>query len=159
MLHQNPADDDSDQPESPPVVSSPVSDSSAVVLPSDLSDDNDDPMGDAGGPQPDREHNVVLQARLAMSFPLLQAQVLQHNFALRPQFLCEVFSPPRVTTVASQRGHTADFAFDIEYNQWDALNPTMRVQLSRIIHIMAPRVLVLSPPCTMFSPLMRQGSV
>lgn len=156
MLHQNPADDESDQPESPPVVSSPNSDS--LVLPSDdgsdLSDHNDDPMGVAVGPQPDLEIELM-----AMSFPALKAHVLENNSALRPQFLCEVFSPPRVTTVASQLGHTADFAFDIEYNQWDALNGEMRVQLSRIIHIMAPQVLVLSPPCTMFSPLMRQGFV
>ena len=46
-------------------------------------------------------------------------------------------------------------AFDITHNGWDCMEPTMRKQLREIIAKVQPKVLVLSPPCTMFSALTR----
>ena len=93
---------------------------------------------------------------LATSFDALQDEVLKQNHDMGPQFLAEVLSVPRVTLAALRAGHRADFSFDLTYNGWDALKPAMRAQLKELIRLMGPRVLVLSPPCTMFSPLMRQ---
>ena len=92
---------------------------------------------------------------VAGDFALTYQKYITNGTPMRAQDLCEVFSPPRVTLNARRAGLTADFAFDITYNGWDALNPRMRSELFHLIRSMNPKVLILSPPCTMFSPLTR----
>ena len=92
---------------------------------------------------------------VAGDFSLTYQKYITSGTIMRAQDLCEVFSPPRVTLTARRAGLTADFAFDITYNGWDALNPRMRTELFHLIRAMDPKVLILSPPCTMFSPLTR----
>ena len=94
-------------------------------------------------------------ALVAGDFPLAYQKYITNGTPMRAQDLCEVFSPPRVTLNARRAGLAADFAFDITYNGWDALNPHMRSELRHFIRTMDPKVLILSPPCTMFSPLTR----
>ena len=92
---------------------------------------------------------------VAGDFSLTYQKYITSGTIMRAQDLCEVFSPPRVTLTARRAGLTADFAFDITYNGWDALNPQMRTELFHLIRAMDPKVLILSPTCTMFSPLTR----
>ncbi|CAE7324042.1 unnamed protein product, partial [Symbiodinium sp. KB8] len=56
--------------------------------------------------------------------------------------------------MAQEMGYSADFAFDIVYNGWDALKAGDRSSLLNFILATRPRLTILSPPCTMFSDLM-----
>ena len=95
---------------------------------------------------------------IAKSFGLLHNAVVKGNISLKKQLITEVFSPPRVTMAARAQGYSADYAFDLTYNDWNGLNPTMRSELRELLFRMKPTLLVLSPPCTMFSALTRLGS-
>ena len=133
-----------------------------VQLPSDdsgdeieLPSDNDSGDGESlamDGPQ----HHAPAVPDMWMEklkFEDLYQQVLRGNEPF--QLLAEVFSPPRVTKRAQHHGHATMMAFDITHNGWDCMEPTMRKQLREIIAKVQPKVLVLSPPCTMFSALTR----
>ena len=63
------------------------------------------------------------------------------------QLVLEVFSQPRVTKMAQEMGYSADL--------WDALKAGDRSSLLNFILATRPRLTILSPPCTMFSDLMR----
>ena len=119
---------------------------SAPPLPSDTSGLDDVDLDGLPG----AEHY-----ELATNFHALQEAVADGSVTMNRQFLTEVFSPPRVTMAATAQGFTSEYCFDITYNGWDALKPHMQEQLLKVLMEMKPGCLVLSPPCTMFSALMR----
>ena len=72
--------------------------------------------------------------------------------------VAEVYSPPRMTKVARQLGMKAGFALDLtntdeEGNQWDFSKAEMRAKALKLVDEEQPAILILSPPCTMFSNL------
>ena len=109
-------------------------------------------------PKRPRGDETTIPKSLAFNFGLLSRAVLTGHAHMSHQLVSEVFSPPRVTVAAQKAGYEADFAFDLVYNAWDAMKPEMKSQLKDMLRIMKPAMLVLSPPCTMFSALTRCGA-
>lgn len=64
--------------------------------------------------------------------------------------LVEVFSVPRITPVAHRKGLRSMGSFDIE-NGWDFLKAENRKRFLQKLDEQKPRVVVVCPPCTMFS--------
>jgi len=71
--------------------------------------------------------------------------------------ICEAFSPPRLALRARERGLRGGWSLDIRHEDpvsrraWDLSDPKEVQRLKQKIRQDRPRVLVLSPPCTMFS--------
>ncbi|CAJ1416610.1 unnamed protein product [Effrenium voratum] len=66
----------------------------------------------------------------------------------------EIYSPPRVTEKAEKVGMSIGGALDLR-NGWDFCIPAHREQARRLVARLRPALIVLSPPCTTFSPLRR----
>ena len=81
----------------------------------------------------------------------------RHGVVPGSQLLLELFSQPRTTAMARKMGQRADFAFDVVYNAWNALLASDREAVKQFLIAVRPKLTVLSPPCTMFSALMRRG--
>lgn len=133
-----------------------------VHLPSLPESESEDGGSEVQDPAPKRSKNdaPVRVHTLVGNFKALEKAILSNPKQVQPiprQLVSEVFSPPRVTAVAQRWAHNDDaiFAFDITYNGWDCLDMHMRAQLKKMIHALRPKLLVLSPPCTMFSALTR----
>ena len=73
--------------------------------------------------------------------------------------VAEVFSPPRVTELATKVGLTPGFALDLRTNDpfdnepWDLSKPEKRKRAKQLIEQEKPMLLIGSPPCTPFSVL------
>ncbi|CAK9055719.1 unnamed protein product [Durusdinium trenchii] len=137
-----------------------------VHLPSLPESESEDGGSEVQDPAPKRSKNdaPVRVHTLVGNFKALEKAILSNPKQVQPiprQLVSEVFSPPRVTAVAQRWAHNDDaiFAFDITYNGWDCLDMHMRAQLKKMIHALRPKLLVLSPPCTMFSALTRMWNV
>ena len=72
--------------------------------------------------------------------------------------ICEVFSPPRVTPVASHEGFsvTEPPAFDLETG-WNFRNGQHRAHLWHVLRTQEPDLVILSPECRPFSVLMNSN--
>jgi len=66
----------------------------------------------------------------------------------------EVYSPPRITKEAKKQGLKGQIALDLSTG-WDFRRREHRQQALQLIAKRRPAVLLLSPPCTTFSPLRR----
>ncbi|CAK8990413.1 Integrase catalytic domain-containing protein, partial [Durusdinium trenchii] len=66
----------------------------------------------------------------------------------------EVYSPPRVSKEARRQGLRASIALDLTTG-WDFRDPAQRQKARELVRKHRPAVLLLSPPCTTFSPLRR----
>ena len=75
--------------------------------------------------------------------------------------ISELFSTPRVTTVAKEKGWKTGYAFDVNHvdeltgMSWDLLNPRIQCKLWGILKHRRSRLLICSPPCRTFSSLQR----
>ena len=73
--------------------------------------------------------------------------------------LCELFSPPRVSAVASARGLRGGWALDVNFvdpvsgSAWDLSEPRAQEKVWKMIRRDKPLVVGLSPECTLFSAL------
>ena len=73
--------------------------------------------------------------------------------------VCEVFSPPRTTSLARKLGLRGGWALDVASTcpitgrKWDCLKEEDRAWGKRMLHRDKPKLLVVSPPCTLFSQL------
>ena len=70
--------------------------------------------------------------------------------------VAEVYSPPRMTKAAEKLNMKPEFALDLstideDGNPWDFSSPKIREKALRLVDSTAPKLLILSPPCTMFS--------
>lgn len=147
---QLPSDDSGDEIELPSGAS-PICDE--IELPSDVESSEDDRMEvhEIHTPAGSEQGQMWMEK---LKFEDLYQHVMRGNEPF--QLLAEVFSPPRITKSAQHFGHQTMMAFDIVHNGWDCMDPTMRNKLREIILKVEPKVLVLSPPCTMFSALTRR---
>ncbi|CAK8990659.1 Integrase catalytic domain-containing protein, partial [Durusdinium trenchii] len=66
----------------------------------------------------------------------------------------EIYSPPRVTPEARRQGLRARLALDLTTG-WNFSLPEHRKKAKELIKKWRPAVLILSPPCTTYSPLRR----
>ena len=66
----------------------------------------------------------------------------------------EVYSPPRVTAEAKKRGLSGSIALDLTTG-WDFKLASHREEARGLVKTKKPGVLLLSPPCTTYSPLRR----
>ena len=64
--------------------------------------------------------------------------------------IAEVFSPPRIASEGEKRGFESVGSFDLQTG-WDLSRPDDRRQMWRQLHDQKPLLIVLCPPCTMFS--------
>ena len=64
----------------------------------------------------------------------------------------EIFSPPRLSPLFASLGRSTAPAIDVLL-RWDVCNSKMRAAVMDIIRARRPRVIMLSPPCTVFSTL------
>ena len=71
-----------------------------------------------------------------------------------PDDVMEVFSPPRVVRQATALGVRASVSVDLDAG-FDLTTAHGRESCLALLHRKSPRLLVLSPPCTMFSALTR----
>ena len=77
--------------------------------------------------------------------------------------VCETFSVPRVTDKAKRMGHALGWALDIagadEYTgrTWDLRQKRAQDEAMRLLHRTKPYLLILSPPCTLFSQMQRRN--
>ena len=67
-----------------------------------------------------------------------------------PDTFMEFVSPPRLCPLFRQGGHKADLSIDI-LTGYDLLCPRARQQVQNEVCRRRPRVIMLSPPCTVFS--------
>ena len=72
--------------------------------------------------------------------------------------IAEAYSPPRMTAVASRLGYAEGFAMDLttqdtDGKKWDLACKEMQTRALKRLEEEAPWLLVVSPPCTMFSTL------
>lgn len=65
---------------------------------------------------------------------------------------CEVFSPPRVCFALAPYGLQSHLSFDL-LSGWDFTTLGDRAKCLRMVHEHRPKWMMLSPPCTMYSPL------
>lgn len=73
----------------------------------------------------------------------------------RPHDVMEFYSCPRLVPAAQKLfGLNAKISLDIAHG-WNGLDPHHRKLAEKLLHHAAPRFLMLSPPCTYFSPLMQ----
>lgn len=72
--------------------------------------------------------------------------------------ICEVFSPPRITPIASRQGFqvTEPAAFDLETG-WDFRSGRDRALLWSVLRTQEPDLVVMSPECRPFSVLMNSN--
>lgn len=66
----------------------------------------------------------------------------------------EVFSIPRLVAMANEMGSSGGASLDIR-NGWNALKPEHQERAIELLLYLRPYVTMLSPPCTLFSALMR----
>ena len=72
---------------------------------------------------------------------------------LNPQpHVGEVYSPPRVSAAAEQKGMTAGTCYDL-LTGWDLSRASHRKAMCRQLREEKPKVLMICPPCTAFSPI------
>jgi hypothetical protein len=71
-----------------------------------------------------------------------------------PHDLAEFYSPPRVVPVATRRGLRGNLSLDL-LSGWDFKSPDLRDLSLRLLTVLTIYVLILSPPCTIFSELQR----
>ena len=136
------------------------SEQETVELPSDVDSDGDAVMSDnlpadPADPRPALRRSSALGTMLPNieNFKDVYDTIMVKGAPF--QLVCEVFSPPRVTVRAQVAGHNSKYAFDITYNGWDCMEVSMRHQLKALVTALKPKMLILSPPCTMFSALTR----
>ena len=73
--------------------------------------------------------------------------------------LCELFSPPRVTEKATERGLRGGWSLDLCHTDpitgstWDLSEPKAQAQVWKMIRRDKPLVIGMSPECTLFSAL------
>ena len=72
----------------------------------------------------------------------------------RGEDFMELFSVPRLVPVCQARGMLAEVSLDLETG-WDCNLASNRALALSAIDSRKPRVVMLSPPCTMFSPLQK----
>lgn len=127
------------------------SEQETVVLPSDVDSDGETIMSDSlpADPRPALHRSRAMVENFKDVYETITISGAPF------QLVCEVFSPPRVTVRAQVAGHESKYAFDITYNGWDCMEVSMRHQLKALLTSLKPKMLVLSPPCTMFSALTR----
>ncbi|CAK9058244.1 Retrovirus-related Pol polyprotein from transposon RE2 (Retro element 2) (AtRE2) [Includes: Protease RE2 [Durusdinium trenchii] len=86
---------------------------------------------------------------------LSNVRACSHGFLSQSFKIMEVFSPPRVTEMAKQRGFltTEPPNFDLT-NGWNTLHFEDRRQLRKTLEEQSPDLVLLSPDCRLFSVLM-----
>ena len=72
----------------------------------------------------------------------------------------EIFSPPRVVTIAKRHGLKAEWSVDRLTERspgvaWDLLKKSHQAEVIRIVEETKPGLLIGSPPCTWFSRMMQ----
>jgi hypothetical protein len=68
--------------------------------------------------------------------------------------VAEYYSPPRVLPVASAKGHSGSLSLDLNVG-WDFRSKLLRDLSLRLLTMLQTKLLILSPPCTIFSELQR----
>ena len=76
------------------------------------------------------------------------------NITAKQPLVSEVFSIPRLVAMANKMGQPGGISLDIK-NGWNALDQSHQDQAIESLLYLRPVVTMLSPPCTMFSALMR----
>lgn len=79
----------------------------------------------------------------------------QLNGTIQDDFM-EVYSPPRMVPLAVKAGMRASMSMDL-LTGWNFLSRDARILAVQEIKARRPKVLMLSPPCTMFSGLMNMN--
>ena len=74
--------------------------------------------------------------------------------------LMEIFSPPRVVTVAKKHGLNANHSIDrlttrSSGEKWDLRRRDHQLEVRHMVETLKPQVLIGSPPCSWFSQIMR----
>ena len=92
--------------------------------------------------------------RVGASLPLTKEHTRLVCASLSTEFpdVAEVYSPPRVTKRAKAHGLRPGWALDLSTG-WDFSKRAHRLQALRLIKDTRPLVIILSPPCCVFSPL------
>ena len=73
--------------------------------------------------------------------------------------ICELFSPPRVVSVALANGLRGGWSLDLNHrdpvtgSEWDLSNPAARAKVWKMVRRDKPLVVGLSPGCTLFRTL------
>jgi len=74
--------------------------------------------------------------------------------------VAEIFSPPRTTVRASQRGFKGGWALDCAHTdpwtgrKWDLRDPMTQEAAKNLLRKTKPKLLIASPPCTLFSQML-----
>ncbi len=121
-------------------------------LPSDLDTADDSSSGSIESLPHDTE-TLWCSSREVLSQPL---QTLPCTIANSQDDLLELFSVPRVVPAAVRAGLRAEVSMDIACGH-DLRLPQCRAWALEQIHCRRPRVIISSPPCTMFSSLMNMN--
>ena len=96
------------------------------------------------------------ETRAGKKEPVLKSAVGESVFDV-----CEVFSPPRICEAASQTGLRGGWSLDVSSTcvitgrKWDFRRVGDRRAAKRLVMQDRPQVLILSPPCALFSSLQR----
>ena len=72
----------------------------------------------------------------------------------RGEDVMELFSMPRLVPVCKEMGMLAELSLDLKTG-WDCTREDMRALALEAIGVRKPKVIMLSPPCTMYSALQR----
>ena len=73
--------------------------------------------------------------------------------------VCEIFSPPRISRVASRQGLRAGWSLDLSIEcpitgrKWDCRSVEDRAWARKMVWRDKPKLLIVCPPCTLFSQL------
>ena len=101
-----------------------------------------------------QDEHAIRAVGLAETFKGKKAKTSRSTYDV-----CEVFSPSRVSKFAGQSGPRGGWSLDVAHvcavtgRMWDALKPDDREWCRRMVHRDRPRLLVVCPPCTLFSRL------
>ena len=110
-----------------------------------------------GGPVHPRKVEDGIEARVDHS----ETHSLQSRLNGSEFDICEIFSPPRVCAAAKAAGMRAGWSLDmteecpVTGRKWDFRRPGDRRQAKNLVLKGKPEMLILSPPCTLFSSLQR----
>jgi len=89
--------------------------------------------------------------------------ISERQVRTRGESLCdvaEIFSPPRTTRRALERGAKGGFSLDVDHEdpwtgrKWNLLDPKTQDAARSLVRRTRPRLLIASPPCTLFSQLL-----
>ena len=101
------------------------------------------------------QHPYTEQILRKAEVPKYSLKELRMQYAItnaQQDDIMEVFSPPRLVPASRARGLIANLSIDVLCG-WDLTQPQIRNFAMQQIRARRPRVLLVSPPCTVFSSL------